>query len=108
MTEYYTQRASEGGFIISEANAVAADGRAYWGAPGLYSDEQVLGWKDIVSAVHAKGSKIFAQLWHGGRVGHGDFTGGIARGGPSDIPFTGHILTQNGFAIASPLSCTED
>src|SRR5208283_98440 len=52
MLEYYTQRASEGGLIISEATTVSIAGRGWFGAPGLYSDEQVAGWKRITDAVH--------------------------------------------------------
>ena len=54
MREYYSQRASDGGLIFTEATAVAASGRGYRGAPGIYSDEQVAGWKRITGAVHAK------------------------------------------------------
>ncbi len=76
MVEYYTQRASEGGLIISEATTVAVTGRGYLGAPGIYSDEQVAGWKKVTDAVHAKGGKMLLQLWHVGRVSHVDMTGG--------------------------------
>src|SRR5271154_1313133 len=55
MTEYYGQRASEGGLIISEATSISITGRGWFGAPGLYSDAQVEGWKKVVNAVHAKG-----------------------------------------------------
>ena len=66
MLEYYTQRASEGGLIISEATSISITGRGWFGAPGMYSDEQVAGWKNH-SAVHAKGGQMFSQLWHVGR-----------------------------------------
>lgn len=102
MREYYTQRASQGGLIITEASSVAIGGKAYYGAPGLYSDEQVRGWKHIVDAVHAKGGKILAQLWHGGRVAHTDLTEGQTPVGPSALPFKGQVLTKTGFTIGSP------
>src|SRR6202035_4997960 len=73
--EYYSQRASDGGLIFTEATAVAASGRGYRGAPGIYSDEQVAGWKRITGAVHAKGGYMFAQLWHAGRTTHVAVTG---------------------------------
>jgi N-ethylmaleimide reductase len=57
--EYYSQRASEGGLILTEVTAVSASGRSYRGAPGLYSDEQVTGWKRITDPVHAKGGFIY-------------------------------------------------
>ena len=75
MLEYYSQRASDGGLIFTEATAVAASGRGYRGAPGIYSDEQVAGWKRIMGAVHAKGGYMFAQLWHAGRTTHVAVTG---------------------------------
>jgi N-ethylmaleimide reductase len=76
MREYYTQRASDGGFIISEATSISITGRGWLGAPGLYSDEQVEGWKKITAAVHAKGGHMFSQLWHTGRSSHVEVTGG--------------------------------
>lgn len=67
MAEYYTQRASDGGFIISEATSISITGRGWYGAPGMYSDQQVAGWKKITDAIHARGAHIFSQLWHTGR-----------------------------------------
>jgi 2,4-dienoyl-CoA reductase-like NADH-dependent reductase (Old Yellow Enzyme family) len=64
MLEYYSQRASDGGLIFTEATAVAASARGYRGAPGIYNNEQVTGWKRITDAVHAKGGYMFVQLWH--------------------------------------------
>jgi N-ethylmaleimide reductase len=68
--EYYSQRASDGGLILTEATAISTSGRGYRGAPALYSDEQVTGWKRITDAVHAKGGYMFTQLWHAGRTTH--------------------------------------
>jgi len=76
MTEYYEQRASDGGFIITEATNVSLTSRGWLGSPGLYSDQQVEGWKKIVAAVHARGGHMFAQLWHTGRSSHTAMTGG--------------------------------
>jgi N-ethylmaleimide reductase len=70
MLEYYTQRASDGGFILGEATNISQASRGWLGAPGLYSDEQVGGWKKIVDAVHRRGGHMFAQLWHAGRSSH--------------------------------------
>jgi hypothetical protein len=67
MLEYYAQRASDGGFIVSEGTSVSLTGRGWLGAPGLYSDQQVEGWKKITAAVHAKGGYMFSQLCHTGR-----------------------------------------
>ena len=76
MAEYYAQRASEGGFIIGEATNISVTSRGWFGAPGLYSDEQVRGWQEVVEGVHRKGGHMFAQLWHTGRSSHIEVTGG--------------------------------
>ncbi|KAG7376557.1 12-oxophytodienoate reductase 1 [Phytophthora pseudosyringae] len=67
---YYSQRATDGGLQITEATNISATARGYFGAPGLFRQDQVEGWKAVTEAVHAKDGKIFAQLWHTGRVGH--------------------------------------
>ncbi len=76
MAEYYSQRASDGGFIIGEATNISLTSRGWLGAPGLFSDQQVEGWKQVVSGVHANGAHMFAQLWHTGRSSHVSLTGG--------------------------------
>ena len=80
MREYYTQRASDGGLIISEATTISATARGWFGAPGIYTDQHVEGWKKIVDAVHAKGGRMLSQLWHTGRSSHVEVTGGSAAG----------------------------
>jgi N-ethylmaleimide reductase len=67
--EYYAQRASAG-LIIAEATQITQQGKGYAWTPGVYSPEQVAGWKIVTSAVHAKGGKIYLQLWHVGRFSH--------------------------------------
>jgi N-ethylmaleimide reductase len=76
MREYYEQRSSKGGLIISEATNISLTSRGWLGAPGLYSDPQVAGWKKITAAVKSKGGHMFAQLWHTGRSSHTAMTGG--------------------------------
>ena len=76
MLEYYAQRASDGGFIVSEGTSVSLTGHGWLGAPGLYSDQQVEGWKKITAALHAKGGYIFSQLWHTGRSSRVEMAGG--------------------------------
>lgn len=66
---YYSQRAGAG-LIISEATQISPLGKGYPATPGIYSDEQTAAWKEIVEAVHAKGGKMVAQLWHVGRISH--------------------------------------
>lgn len=67
--EYYAQRAGAG-LIISEATQVSQQGQGYPATPGIHNEEQVKGWKQVTEAVHAKGGKIFLQLWHVGRISH--------------------------------------
>lgn len=66
---YYAQRASAG-LIISEGAPISREGCGYLFNPGLYNDAQTQGWRRVTDAVHAKGGKIFAQLWHVGRMSH--------------------------------------
>lgn len=82
---YYAQRA-DAGLIITEGTAISDTAKGVLYIPGLYTDEQVEGWKKVTKAVHEKGSTIFTQLWHVGRVSHtSNQPGGIAPVGPSDI-----------------------
>src|SRR5580765_3022138 len=69
MAEYYAQRASAG-LMLTEATLVSAMGAGYANTPGIWSDEQVEGWKLTTRAVHAAGGLICLQLWHVGRVSH--------------------------------------
>lgn len=66
---YYAQRASAG-LLITEGLPVSEEGRGYLYTPGLYNDAHVEGWRKVTDAVHAKGGRIFAQLWHVGRMSH--------------------------------------
>jgi N-ethylmaleimide reductase len=86
--EYYTQRASAG-LIITEATQVSPQGIGYIRTPGIHTGDQYAGWKRITDAVHAAGGKIFAQLWHVGRVSHPDFHGGALPVAPSAIAAEG-------------------
>ena len=69
MATYYCQRASAG-LIVSEATQISAEGQGYLDTPGIYSAEQIAGWRRITDIVHAKGGKIVLQLWHVGRISH--------------------------------------
>ncbi len=83
--EYYAQRAGAG-LIVSEGTQISPEGKGYAWTPGIYSDAQVAGWKTVTEAVHAKGGKIVAQLWHVGRVSHTSLQeGGAAPVAPSAI-----------------------
>lgn len=87
---YYSQRANAG-LIISEATAVTPMGVGYARTPGIWSDEQVEGWKKTTSAVHAKGGKIVLQLWHVGRISDPIFLNGQLPVAPSAIAASGHV-----------------
>ena len=67
--EYYRQRASAG-LIVTEASQISPEGQGYLDTPGIYSPEQVAGWRRVTDAVHAAGGRIVIQLWHVGRISH--------------------------------------
>jgi N-ethylmaleimide reductase len=69
MATYYGQRAAAG-LIVSEATQISAEGQGYLDTPGIYSAEQIAGWRRVTETVHAKGGKIVLQLWHVGRISH--------------------------------------
>src|SRR5258708_16649361 len=97
MVEYYSQRTSKGGLIISEATPVSIRGNGYAGAPGIYADRQIEGWRRITGAVHARGGRIFLQLWHVGRQSHTDLQpNGEAPVAPSAIAAEGYAYTRQG------------
>lgn len=102
MVEYYAQRASRGGLIITESAHPSYDSRGYHGAPGIYTDAHVEGWKRVTQAVHAKGGKIIMQIAHDGRQSHVDLSNGAAPIAPSVVPFEGQALTRDGWVPVSP------
>lgn len=87
MAEYYAQRASAG-LIITEGSQISKRAVGYINTPGIYSREQVDGWKKVTKAVHARGGKIFIQLWHVGRMSHPDFHNG-------ELPLSASALNPN-------------
>jgi N-ethylmaleimide reductase len=97
MATYYGQRASAG-LIISEATPISNQGKGYAFTPGCYNAAQAAGWKKITDAVHAKGGKIFAQIWHVGRISHPDLQeNGALPVSPSAIKPDGQAFTAEGF-----------
>ena len=88
MAEHYAQRASAG-LIIAEATMAMEGNSAFWMEPGIYSDAQVAGWRTVTDAVHAKGGRIFLQIWHGGRACHPLLNDGQQPVAPSPIAITG-------------------
>jgi N-ethylmaleimide reductase len=95
--EYYAQRASAG-LIIAEATQISQQGKGYAWTPGIHSDEQVAGWRLVTDAVHAKGGRIFLQLWHVGRISHPSLQpGGALPVAPSAVKPEGQAFTETGF-----------
>ncbi len=93
--EYYRQRTTPGGLIIAEASPVIATGHGNPGTPGIYSEQQIKGWRGVVDAVHAKGGSIFLQLWHVGRVSHSSFQpGGVLLVSSSAVPISATLKTM--------------
>jgi len=87
IAEHYAQRASAG-LIITEGSQISPRAVGYINTPGIYSEEQVEGWKEVTKAVHENGGKIFLQLWHVGRMSHPDFHNG-------ELPLSASALNPN-------------
>ena len=109
MAEYYSQRASAG-LIISEATVVSPMGIGYADTPGIWSREQVAGWRDITDAVHAAGGRMLLQLWHVGRVSHPIFLNGELPVAPSAVAASGNVSLvrpPTAFVVPRPLERSE-
>src|SRR6478736_3897759 len=99
--EYYGQRASAG-LLITEASQVSQQGQGYQDTPGIYSREQVAGWRKITDRVHERGGRILIQIWHVGRVSHVALqVNGGAPVAPSAIRAKGKTFVNNTFAEIS-------
>ena len=90
MIEYYTQRASAG-LILSEGIPVSAQGVGYAQVPGIWSEEQIAQWRPVTEALHKAGGRIFAQIWHVGRISDPFFLKGEVPVGPSALRAPGHV-----------------
>ncbi|KAI9362161.1 hypothetical protein BD770DRAFT_382086, partial [Pilaira anomala] len=88
--EYYSKSATKGGLLISEATFITQKAGSYPRAPGIYSKEQIAGWKKVTDAVHARGGVIFLQLWHIGRAALSACIGGDQPVSASDIAIEGN------------------
>lgn len=95
MAEYYSQRATAG-LIVTECTMVAENTSAFYAEPGIYNAEQINAWKQVTEAVHAKGGKIFMQIWHAGRAAVPAFNNGVENVGPSAIAIDSEVHTPNG------------
>jgi 2,4-dienoyl-CoA reductase-like NADH-dependent reductase (Old Yellow Enzyme family) len=90
MRDYYAQRASAG-LILTEATSITPMGVGYPDTPGIWSQAQIDGWREITRAVHAAGGRIMLQLWHVGRISHPSYLDGAAPVAPSAIAAEGHV-----------------
>jgi len=107
MATYYSQRA-EAGLLITEGSQISTEAVGYPGTPGIHTDAQVDGWKLVTDAVHAKGGRIFLQLWHCGRASHPDFHGGKLPVAPSAIaPIDFCTIDFGPSALKSAFATTE-
>ena len=108
MARYYAQRASAG-LIISEAINISADAIGSPFTPGLYTPAQVQAWRPITQAVHDKGGRIVAQLWHTGRVGHSADRGGVLPAAPAALAISGmqHFTSQGMKDYETPRALAE-
>ncbi|KAL8456577.1 hypothetical protein ACS0TY_033875 [Phlomoides rotata] len=89
LAEYYSQRASNGGFLITEGTMISPNSAGFPRVPGIFNKEQVEAWKKVVNCVHAKGALIFCQLWHVGRASHPELQpGGVAPISSTDKPIS--------------------
>src|SRR4051812_2762556 len=99
--EYYGQRSSAG-LLITEASQISQQGQGYQDTPGIYSKEQVAGWRKVTERVHANGGRIFIQLWHVGRISHVDLQENKqAPVAPSAIQAKGKTYVNGTFADVS-------
>jgi N-ethylmaleimide reductase len=99
--DYYGQRASAG-LLVTEASQVSQQGQGYQDTPGIYSKEQIAGWKKVTDRVHERGGHIFIQLWHVGRISHVDLqANGQAPVAPSAIRAKGKTFVGGTFADVS-------
>src|SRR5580692_5278834 len=105
--EYYGQRASAG-LLVTEATQISQQGQGYQDTPGIYSREQVAGWRKVTERVHARGGRIFIQIWHVGRISHTSLQpDGGAPVAPSAIRAKGKTFVNNTFTdISEPRALT--
>jgi N-ethylmaleimide reductase len=95
MRDYYVQRASAG-LIVTECTMVSNEAHGVIRGPGIFTADQIAGWKKVTDAVHQAGGRIYCQLWHCGRVAHPDMRGGDVPVAPSAIAATGDFFLPTG------------
>ncbi|WP_028112513.1 alkene reductase [Ferrimonas kyonanensis] len=106
MAEYYGRRADTG-LIIAEATIISPMAQGYPNTPGLYSQAQIEGWQKVTDRVHQNGGKIFAQIWHCGRVSHPFYLNGDKPMAPSAVALQGRVPRSNDLQYGMPREMTE-
>ncbi|KAG6354928.1 hypothetical protein INS49_004009 [Diaporthe citri] len=108
VVKYYSDRSTPGGLQLTEATDICLDASAYPGCPGVFTPEQLEGWRNVTDAVHAKGGLILSQLWHTGRASSPGMRGGNQCVSSSDIPMSGSYLDGSSCAENPPRPLTVD
>ncbi|GGA66780.1 alkene reductase [Neiella marina] len=106
MAAYYARRA-DAGLIISEAILTAQEGQGYPRGPGIYTKQQQQAWQLVTERVHEQGGKIFAQLWHTGRVSHSIYHNGQVPIAPSAVALDGRVFQTDGLRYEVPREMTQ-
>lgn len=106
MADYYGRRADVG-LIVAEATIISPMAQGYPNTPGLYNEAQIEGWKKVTGKVHQNGGKIFAQLWHCGRVSHPYYLDGESPIAPSAVALYGRVPRGNGLQYGMPREISE-
>jgi N-ethylmaleimide reductase len=83
--KYYSERAANAAFVLTECSAVHPRGNCFPGSTGIWNNDQVEGWKKVTEAVHEKNGRIFLQIWHSGRATTSDMIGGLKPIAPSAV-----------------------
>lgn len=107
MVDYYARRADTG-LIISEATIIRPDGQGYPNTPGLFTAQQITGWRKVTDKVHEHGGKIFAQLWHTGRVAHPHFFDGDFVLAPSALRVEGTVPRMRELTYTTPKAASKE
>jgi len=107
MAEYYARRAAAG-LLITEGAIVRADGQGYPDVPGIFTDAQVEGWREVTRRVHEEEGRIFLQLWHVGRVSHPSYLGGELPIAPSAVALEGRVPRSGGLEYGTPREASTD
>jgi len=108
IVEHYSQRATKGGFLLTEALPISRLASGYPGVAGIFTPSQITGWKKVTDAVHAKGGYIYNQLWHVGRETVPALIEGHTALSSSDIPIEGKALNGAEYADTPPKPMTKE